>query len=272
MFSNRSIRRVSGRLIVVAIALLLALPMSASEAQPDQSTVPGKKFAAYEYGWYPISFVDHFDGPLPGHWDVQGTENGGTVGTQNGMFTIYSGRSGSTSATLRHNAHDRGRWEIRLRGRQLETGNTGYRVDAELIPAGKNVAQNCGAQNIALASYRPTGSRARFYDRTLPNRSFTAVRTRMNLSNDYWHTWAVEVTPRRVSWFVDGKIRRTETRPAATSGIPLTLRLQLTAVPGAKMNQSRLQVDTVRYFTLKSPNKKSIKAPRTTLRKYAGAC
>jgi hypothetical protein len=94
----------------------------------------------------------------------------------------------------------------------------------------------------------------------------------MDLSNNYWHTWAVEVTPTRISWFVDGRVERTETRPAALSGVPLTLRLELTAVPGEEMNLSRLQVDTVRYFTLKSPDRKSVDAPATTLRTYADAC
>lgn len=267
-----SIRRVSGRLIVAATAVALAaVPLGASQAQPDQSTVPGKDFAAYEFGWYPINFVDHFNDPLPSHWEVEGTENGGSVGTQFGMFTIYSGQYGSVGATLRGHDHDRGRWEIRLRGKSREVGHTNYTISAELVPANA-LDQHCGAQNISLASYQPGASRAHFYDRTLPDNNFTAVKSRMNLSNDYWHTWAVEVTPRRVSWFVDSKVQRTEWRPAATSGVPLTLRLQLTAVPGERMNESRLQVDTVRYFTLKSKNKKPVKAPQLRLRKYAGAC
>ena len=38
------------------------------------------------------------------------------------------------------------------------------------------------------------------------------------------------------------------------------------------MNKSRLQVDTVRYFTLKSKNKKSVRAPRPTQGTHGGAC
>ena len=276
--SSRTIRRVSGRLIVAAAALLLvALPVDSSQAQPDQSTVPGKTFAAYRYGWYPINFVDHFDGALPGHWSVAGTGDGGSVGTEHGMFVMYSkpfkesGSHGSVSATLTGHAHKHGRWEIRFRGRQFENGHTPYTLNAKLVPAGDR-DQHCGGEDISLASYRANTSQAHFYDRTLGGGSFTAVKRRMNLSNDYWHTWAVEVTPRRISWFVDGYVQRTETRPAALSGVPLTLRLELTAVPGQTMNTSRLQVDTVRYFPLKSANKKSVKAPRTVLRKYAAAC
>ena len=49
----------------------------------------------------------------------------------------------------------------------------------------------------------------------------------------------------------------------STIGFDRLMRLELTAVPGQQMNRSRLQVDTVRYFTLKSPNKKPVDAPAT---------
>lgn len=270
MSASRTVRRFSGRLVAVAAALLLVLPVGAAQAQQDGS-MPGKKFAAYEYGWYPVSHVDHFRGHLPRYWEPHGTRGAAYVRTQHGMLTVMSRRHGSTGATLRHHAHDRGRWEIRMRARRYEAGHANYTAAAELIPAGGR-AQHCGARNVALASYHPTGSKARFYTRTLPNRSFTKVKRRINLSNDYWHTFAVEVTPRRISWFVDGQVRATERRPAALSGIPLTLRLQLTAKHGKTMNRSRLQVDTVRYFSLKSPNKKSVAAPQPVRHRYAGAC
>jgi hypothetical protein len=63
-----------------------------------------------------------------------------------------------------------------------------------------------------------------------------------------------------------------ENRPEALSGIPLTLRLQLQAVPGETMNPSRLQVDTVRYFTLETPNSKPVRGSLPTLGTYADAC
>lgn len=269
---SRTPRRLPRQLTVLAAALLLLLPLGPSQAQPDQSTVPGKKFAAYEYGWYPIAHVDHFNGKLPKYYEVYGVEGEeADVRTQNGMFTIMSGSSGSTGAVLRRHAYDRGRWEIRLRGKRFETEHTDFQVVAELIPAGKR-AQHCGARDIGLAAYRPTGNRARFYARTLPDNSFNAARRRMNLENNYWHTFAVEVTPKRISWFVDGKVRRTERRKEALHGLPMALRLELRAVPGETMNLSRLQVDTVRYFSLKSPNDKSIRARRPVHRTYAEAC
>jgi hypothetical protein len=249
--------------------MLLVLPLGASQAQSGEIPLTGKKFAAYEFGWYPIEFVDHFLADrVSDHWEVSGR---GSVRHLYGMLTILSEGNASIGATLRGETHDRGRWEIRLRAMRFETRYTDFTVAAELIPAGSQ-SDDCGARNIALASYRPEAHHARFYIRNLPDESFGKQKRSMNLSNNYWHTYGVEVTPKRISWFVDGKVRATERRPDALSGVPLAFRLQLQAVPGATMNQSRLQVDTVRYFTLHSPNDLPVRAPQPTEGTYAGAC
>jgi hypothetical protein len=269
-------RRLSGRfLVALAAAVVLLLPLTASQAQPDQSTVPGKKFAAYEYWWYPINFVDHFDDPLNRRrWVKRGV---GVARTQNGMLTLEStedGQGGSIGVTLRGHNRDRGRWEIRLRGRRVrgQTSETNYTVAAELIPA-RGMAYHCGARNIGFANFHPgVDTAARFHIRTLPDNKFTTFKGKMNLADDYWHTYAVEVTPKRIAWFTDGVARAVENRPAALSGIPLTLRLQLQAVPNETMNWTRLQVDTVRYFTLKTPNKKPVRGGEPVLGTYADAC
>ena len=231
--------------------------------------MPGKTFAAYEYWWYPIDFVDHFIDPLDSQWEVKGR---GVARTQNGMLTLMSRRKGSIGVTLRGHDRDRGRWEIRLRGMRFETANTDYTVAAELIPAGSR-NQHCGARNIGFASFRPeVDSSARFHIRTLPDSQFTSVRRRMNLTNNYWHTYAVQVTTKRIAWFVDGVARAVENRPEALSGIPLTLRLQLQGISGETMNRSRLQVDTARYFTLQTPSKKPVRGRLPDLGTYADAC
>lgn len=260
--------RAGVRLLALAAALLLVLPQSAGQAATDPPpALQGKKFAAYEFGWYPINHVDHFVEPLPDYWEVHGP---GDVRTQFGMITIMSTDAESTGATLRDHSHARGRWEIRMRAKRIETGNTDFLATAELVPAGTR-PYNCGARNISLTSFRPTGDAAQFHARSLPDNEFTASLP-LKLTNDYWHTYGVEVTRKRISWFVDGVVRRTERRPAARSGAKLDLRLELTAVTGETMNESRLQVDTVRYFTLKSPNDKPVKAPRATKGTYADAC
>lgn len=262
-------RRTRRLLVAVAAVAALALPLGASQADTAPTTVPGKTFAAYEYWWYPIDFVDHFVEPLDDQWEVAGN---GTAGTQHGMLTLDSTRRGSLGVTLRGHDRDRGRWEIRLRGTRFETGRADFTVAAELVPAGQQ-DQHCGAQNIGFASFRPeVDSTARFHLRNLPDLEYTSVKRRMNLTNGYWHTYAVQVTTKRIAWFVDGVARAVENRPEALSGIPLTLRLQLQAVPGEPMNRSRLQVDTVRYFTLATPSKKPVRGPLPVLGTYADAC
>jgi hypothetical protein len=272
-------RRTALRAVVLAATLMLLLPYGANAQSDEQEQVEGKKFAAEEYGWYPIEHVDHFETrKMPRYWKQNGP---GIVRAQNGMITIYSKCADrrnprchareSVGATMTKHVWDRGRWEIRMRATRFQTEHTDYFATAELIPSGDQ-AYNCGARNIGLASFQPESHSVSQYARTLPDNEFSWSKTGMNLSNNYWHTYAVEVTPKRISWYTDGVVRRTERRPEALSGIPLALRLQLTAVPGQTMNWSRLQVDTVRFFTLKSKNKKSTRAPQPAQGTYADAC
>ena len=126
-------RRLPGRcLVALAAVAALVLPPQAGQAQVDQATVEGKTFAAYEYWWYPIDFVDHFIDPLSSQWEVKGN---GIARTQHGMLTLMSRRRGTIGVTLRGHDRERGRWEIRLRGNRFETGHSDYTVAAELLPA-----------------------------------------------------------------------------------------------------------------------------------------
>ncbi len=94
----------------------------------------------------------------------------------------------------------------------------------------------------------------------------------MDLGKDEWHTYAVEVKPKRISWFVDAHVIHSERRRAALSGVALTPRFTMQAVPGEKMNPSRMQMDWLRHWSTKTPNTKSVVAPRTERGTYADAC
>ena len=61
----------------------------------------------------------------------------------------------------------------------------------------------------------------------------------------------MEITPDHISWFVDTKVMRTETRPAALAGVKYRPELVMEAVPDAVMRASWLQADWVRGYTLK---------------------
>ncbi|MCW2814368.1 MAG: hypothetical protein JWN84_1823 [Nocardioides sp.] len=80
------------------------------------------------------------------------------------------------------------------------------------------------------------------------------------------------MTRHRITWFVDAHAVRTERRPKARSGVPLTVRFRMDAKPGARMNQSRMQMDWLRYYDLHRPNRKSTAAPRTHKSTYQRTC
>ena len=94
----------------------------------------------------------------------------------------------------------------------------------------------------------------------------------MELDRYSWHTFAVEVTPRRISWFIDAHVMATLRNPEATSDVRLTPRLSLRGVPGASMDRARIGVDWVRHFTLENPNDLPVRAPAPTVRDYRRGC
>jgi beta-glucanase (GH16 family) len=122
-----------------------------------------------------------------------------------------------------------------------------------------------------LSDYAIGSNTATMHVRHAPNADFTTSKS-LPLSGDQFHTYAIEVTPDHVSWFVDTRVVMTERRPAALSGTVFTARFRLAATPGATMRQGRMQMDWVRYYTLARRNARSITAPQATQTTYADAC
>ena len=83
----------------------------------------------------------------------------------------------------------------------------------------------------------------------------------MDLGRDRWHTYAVEVTRDRISWFVDAHVVHTERRPEIWSGVPLVPRFTMEAKDGRTMNVSRMQMDWIRHWSLEAPNDLPVDAP-----------
>ena len=253
------------RLLLPLLCLGLLLPVGPSWAH--HADPPGPIHAGNTFGWYPAAARYEFVGALGSAWRKRGK---GIVRNQNGMLTLETRTQGDLSATLAGSGHATGRWEIRWRARKYGSGYPNYTVRTELIPAGDR-KQYCGARNIALESYTLKHPRVKFYINNLPNLAFRAAKGG-HYSNNNWHTFAVEVTPKRISWFVDAHVIRSETRPEALSGVPFTVRFSMDARDGQRMNRARMQMDWLRYWTLAKPNDKSVAAPETTLGTYKRAC
>jgi hypothetical protein len=210
------------------------------------------------------------DGPLGSNWH---SNHPGLVNAQQGMLTITT-RSNTDVVKVRPDDQRAayGRWEARVRAVELETGHRTFSFNWELIPVGGKRKYHCGAQSIVLASYRPgDDTRARGAVRTLPGNEFTFSRE-LDLRSRAWHTYAVEITPGRISWFVDTQVVHTERRAAALSGVELKPHFRVEGEPGATMNASRMQMDWVRYYDRDRPNAQSVDAPRMEQGTYADAC
>jgi hypothetical protein len=249
--------------VVIAGALLPATALAAPAA------APGPIHAGNTYGWYHgnVSRWEFRGGLSHREWKVRGR---GVVRTQHGMLTLNTTRRGSLSATLQRPGHRTGRWEIRVRSRHYDGSHTPYRVTTSLVPAGSR-RQHCGARDIGLEDYVPGQHRAHFFIHTLPDHAFVASRG-VGLHNDQWHTFAVEVTEKHISWFVDAHVVRTERRAAALSGVPLTVRFAMIGVRGHRMDRSRMQMDWLRYWPANRPSSRSVAAPPTRSTTYAAAC
>jgi len=264
--TSRSTRRTPSPLGSAAVALTLGLTLigSPSDARP----APGPVHAGSVYGWGKAPIDYRFVGPLKhSQWRVKGP---GAVRNQHGMLTLNTRSHGTVSATQRTAGHSVGRWEIRLRSRQYGHGHQDYRVMTELVPAGKR-KQRCGAQDIGLEAYYPGQTMVSHYIRSQPDHRYFA-RKGLGLHNDQWHTFAVEVTKKHISWFVDAHVVSTETRDDALTGVPFAVRFTMEGVAGKKMNASRMQMDWLRYWGLRKPNQHSTHAPKTGLGTYTPTC
>lgn len=229
--------------------------------------IPGPINAQWIYKWGRPAWQDDYEGKLPKYYDIEGP---GVVQDQYGMLTLNTTREGTVTATRDRRGYRTGRWEIRIRSRRYGHAAADFTVLTELVPA-RDRDQHCGAQNIALHRYRIGGEAADFYTRSLPGSEFTESHA-MTLHDDEWHTFGVEVARDHVSWFVDSRVVTTEKRSAAFPDVPLTVRFTMQAEPGAQMNQSRMQMDWLRYFTLARRNAHSIAAPQAQKGEYATAC
>ncbi|QYJ02657.1 hypothetical protein KUV85_09920 [Nocardioides panacisoli] len=243
------LRRSAPLLALALLAALFTAPASADHAGP----APGPTAAYNTYGWWQhgsLRWREEFHGALGSDWKASGAglRHGGNVRNQNGMLTLNTGDRGTVRATLKRGGAAYGRWETRLRLRRYGNAADNYSVVTELVPeVGRN--QWCGARNVALEKYRIRWNAVRTYARTRKDNEFRDKHP-LRIGNDEWHTFGVEITPDRITWFIDAHIVGIEERPEAISGTPLTIRFKMQAQNGKQMNRSRMQMDWVRSWNL----------------------
>ena len=248
MDAPRMLRRLGVAAAAGAVIAPLVGPVAGPAAAIDYATT-GKHFAYQRYHWGPVAWEYTFERrPFPrAAWTRGGV---GAMGEHFGMITLDSSSTAGATATLTKHPEAYGRWEVRLRSKRFphQTGGD-YAVETELVPA-SDPNGHCGGQTIDFGSYVSGSSATSFALHALPSYVYSATRKKPH-RDDYWHTYAVEVTRTHVSWFLDGRVQVTERAPSALSGVPYELRLALVPRGSGPMKKTRLMVDTVRYFSLK---------------------
>jgi len=256
-------RLTTGTTAVLGLALALTVTPATpgAVARETAPTNAGKVFQWGDSQWH-----DGFVTALTRTWKVNRPS---LVRNQHGMLTINAtSASGTVWARVAGHGQRYGRWEARVRAEQYSADRTPYHVMWELVPTS---GYHCGARSIVLADYPLGSNEARMHVRNLPGADFTTSKA-LDLRPGPFHTYAVEVTPDHVSWFVDTQVVMTERRPEALTGATYDVRFRLAGTPGATMNPGRMQMDWVRYYTLARPGARSIEAPQATRGEYAAAC
>jgi hypothetical protein len=262
------------------VTALVALALSAPSAPHDAAGGPAGTAtltltssgyptnAGKIFGWGHDQWGDEFVEPVRHHvWTINHPR---LVDDQHGMLTINaSGKERNVSATAHGHARRVGRWEARIRSQQYGHGRTPYRVMMELIPASAS-HYDCGRRSIVMASYALGRHRAHVYVRN-GAQEFKYGKTR-DLGHGLFHTYAIELTKHRVSWFVDTHVIMTERRPAALTGARYTVRFRLHSTTAKRKNAARMQMDWVRYYTLARPDKHSVKAPQAIQARDSAHC
>ena len=271
-------------LAAAAFALLASLVSQAgSAAPPTSASGPAKADnypptpvyiyptnAAKMFRWGAEAWKDEFEvNPLRSDWAVS---DGGDVVTRNGMLTLMAyPNSGTVTATPTTQKAKTGRWETRMRVWEKKRNvGTAYRAYWELVPV-KARKYHCGAQSIVMASYSQDELVAAGAVRTLPDQEFS-YSVPLPLTQGWFHTFAVEVAEDHISWFVDRVVVHTERRPEALAGVRFKPQFRLEAVDGESMRPTWMQMDWVRYYTMKRPGILPIEAPEMTQGTYAEAC
>ena len=249
--------RPRGRTLALTAASVLALAGTLLSV-PSADAGGSPTNAAKVFRWGNAAWHDEFHSSTPDPmWQ---TSPAGAVTNRHGMLTLAAS-SGTTTASVPGQAQQYGRWEARIRSSERTHGGKHYRVALRLVPVHD---QTCGRRDIVISQYSAAGDRVHVFLRNndLQFRYGQPVTVRDNS----FHTYAVEVTPTHISWFMDTKVIMTERRPRARTGETYIAQFDLTppasATAGTKMNTTWMQMDWMRYYTLARPDALSIDAPQ----------
>jgi hypothetical protein len=189
-------------------------------------------------------------------WWLDASDGSGRAAPHNGGLMLDSQRQvegpgdhGTTTTTLRGNPMRYGRWETTIRLKSPENNAQDYRVRVELVPD-RPGDYHCGAQNITVADVAAHGAKVTVGAKALKGARQWTYRKRIGTLMGPSVNFAVEVTKRHITWFVNGRAIATVRSAAAVSDVPMTMRLLLVGDGQREMNRTQAIFDWVRGFSL----------------------
>lgn len=162
---------------------------------------------------------------------------------------------GTSMLTLSGQPARRGRWEIKERADRLENDARDYDFFIELIPADP-AGYDCGAHNLTIAEVSPGSSSLKIGVNAGTSRWSKSFSGYPQRGNSY--AFAVQITRRRITWFVNGQVLASTAAEAALPKVPMTVRMRLVGDGAREMNKTVVKNDWVRHYDLN----KGIRPPR----------
>ena len=267
----------AARLAVLATALVVGPATLAPGTAEAPGAVPARASdgttAAKHYGWGDLQWDfgwefgesltsqaytgENFRG---GSWVDHSTGTGRVV-KYGGGLEFHSGEvsqqfkaqdRGTTTLELEGNSAQRGRWELRERihfyPKQDAAGGEPYAFLVELIPEDPARYDN-GCHNITIARAEVGGSQVAIQ----ANAGGTAWRKTLpgfGRGDDDDRFYGIQITKRRITWYVNGNAVASLRAAAAIPKIPMTMRMSMVGKDDTEMRKSDVRIDWIRSFNL----------------------
>jgi hypothetical protein len=261
-------------LIMLPFVLILVvgwISLSSNHAPPADAPSAA---STYDWGEPDADLSHEFSGsgpPSPHLWgsyssvghDGNGLRRIEQITVQDGYLQIAGLSNAISGGMMSRTAYPPfGRWEARMRIDKQSPGKAYHAVIA-LIPAG--VPYDSGAGDLDFAEADAGSGLVHVFVHYPPRKQAYAA---VHVDLAEWHTYAIEVAPDHISWFVDGKIAMTTTQRAAITGVDWTMNIQLDAYYPSGLAPSNMQVDFFRYYPLPKSGVPPIQGPAPTTTDY----
>jgi hypothetical protein len=254
----------------VTLSVGTATPRTVAPARSSGAAAASRKAAMVQPG--PVNAANTFKwGPMAERWEWEAGESTdpwqiysdgtGRSSIYMAMLALESGpqggqmvSTGTVKATLQNAGHTYGRWEARVRGPIFQSGNADYTMGLDLVPTCATAATPCTGPSVNLGTW--TGYQSPTTIGVCKGTTAWSTTRSLARNRDNWHTLGVEITPKRIVWFIDAKVAAVLNNSSAVPGVPLVPQLVLRGKPGdVRMNRTKLTADWVRYYTLKQKDK-----------------